>query len=153
MFLTANSIYLLDKGCFCDSLCKLYFLRNLPCSSNLCWKLIIHGFVKFCSRLSFQDSCMVHSLERLWDHFSVWNRGQDCLPSSVIKTMSSSGQKAGGFALYQWLEFPNLGITQLWHKPTMCTSSTWTACVTQSILRIKEEPTQTWSSQGLLCYE
>lgn len=135
----------------------------MPSSSNLCWKVIIHGFVKFLQALwaeawttfapsYLQDGCMVHSLERQRSFLCLEQRA-GLLAIQCNKDDVFVWQKAGRFALYQRLGFPNLGITQLWHKPTMCTSSTSTACVTQSVLRIKEEPTQTWSSRGLLCYE
>lgn len=34
--------------------------------------------------------------------------------------MSSSGQKSGRFAPYQWLVFPNLGIPPLWQTNHVC---------------------------------
>lgn len=103
----------------------------MPSSSNLWREIVIHGSVKFLPVL-WAEAWMAFVPDYLskifvWQitlkdrvHFSVWSKGQTCLPSSTIKITSSSGQKSGRCAPYQWFGFSKLGISQLWHKPVVC---------------------------------
>lgn len=64
------------------------------------------------------------------DHVCLWGTGQICFLMEIIKKMSPSGGKLGGFVSnpLKGLGFPNLRVPRLWLKHVVYAASTW-ACL------------------------